>query len=172
MCNSSRSCSAVSSVPGMNSIPAAWQATAVRGQPSMVSWSVSARADRPWRWAWATNSSGEYVPSEKFVWRWRSANILDFKLIFDLPGGPQQFAPHFIENAVYKFPTVLCGKFFGNIHCFIDAHHRRNVVSMEHFVNRQTQNISIHRGNAVQLPIPRVPGNNGIGLVTVSERAP
>ena len=45
------SCSAVSSVPGMNSMPAAAHAAAIRAQPSTESWSVSASAAKPSRCA-------------------------------------------------------------------------------------------------------------------------
>ena len=68
--------SAVSSVPVMNSMPAAPQAAAMRAQPSTESWSVNASAAKPSRAPRPTSSSGENVPSEKCVCRWRSANFI------------------------------------------------------------------------------------------------
>ena len=65
----------------MNSMPAAAHARAVPGQPSTESWSVSAIAASPQRRACAASSSGEYVPSEKWLCRWRSANLMQVPVL-------------------------------------------------------------------------------------------
>src|SRR5260221_4050465 len=120
---------AVNSVPEMNSMPSVPQAAAMRGQPSTVSWSVKDIAARPCRRPWDTSSSGEKVPSEKLVWRWRSATIRNGgssqRVVacgsFDDPRGTQEFAFHLVENAVDELAAVLGGEFLGDVHRFIDA---------------------------------------------------
>src|SRR5882724_8497360 len=142
--------SAVSSVPEMNSMPSVAQAAAMRGQPSTVSWSVKDIAASPCRLPWEASSSGEKVPSEKLVWRWRSATIRNGGcrlgvagwLSFDDARGAQQFAFHLVENAVDELAAVLGGKFFGNVHRLIDADDGRDVVAVEHFVDGEAEDVA------------------------------
>src|SRR6185369_10705715 len=65
----------------------------------------------------------------------------------------QQFALDFIEDAVDEFAAVLSGKFFRDIDGFIDADHWRDVIAMEHFINSQAQNIPVHGGDPMEVPV-------------------
>ena len=46
----------------------------------------------------------------------------------------KQFAFDLVENAIDEFAAVLGGKFFGDVHGFIDAHDRRDIVA-EHIAS-------------------------------------
>ena len=55
--------------------------------------------------------------------------------LFHLARGTQQFAPHFVQDAVHKFAAVLRGELLRDIDGFIDAHHWGDIVAMKHLVN-------------------------------------
>src|SRR5439155_7530139 len=46
-----------------------------------------------------------------------------------------------------------------------------NIISMQHFVNRQPKNISIYRRDAMQFPVFCMFLDDGIGFIAVFERA-
>src|SRR5882724_7741767 len=148
----------------MNSIPSLAQAAAMRGQPSTVSWSVKDIAARPCRRPWDTSSSGEKVPSEKLVCRWRSATIRSGGS-FDDARGAQEFAFDLVENAVDELAAVLGGEFFGDVHGLIDADDGRDVVAVEHFVNGEAEDVAVHGGDAAEFPVLGVLGDAGVGFI-------
>src|SRR5690606_35336063 len=72
MCTSPRERSVLSSTPGMSSTPKAAAAAMASATPSVVSWSVRARAVTPAAWAARTTAAGDKVPSEALEWTCRS----------------------------------------------------------------------------------------------------
>src|ERR1035441_3240392 len=82
-----------------------------------------------------------------------------------------QLALYLVEDAIHKLAAVLGGELLRDIHRFIDAYYRRNVIAMEHLVYRQPQNIAVHRRDAVPLPVLRVLLDDFVHLVPVFERA-
>src|ERR1700722_3844857 len=133
----------------MNSMRTAAQAAPVGAQPSTVSWSVSAMQASPWCWSCKTSSSGENVPSENFVCKCKSANFIRF----NLPSRAHQFTFDLVEDAVHKLAAVLGGKLFGDVHRLVDAHDGRDVLAVEHLVDRQAHDVAVHRGDAVKIPV-------------------
>jgi len=75
---------------------------------------------------------------------------------FDDTRRPHQFAFDFVEDAVDELAAVLGGKLFGNIDRLIDADHGRDVLAVEHFVNGEPENVAVHCGHAMKLPVLRV----------------
>src|SRR5437870_3408302 len=51
---------------------------------------------------------------------------------FDNARRAHQFAFDLVEDAVDELAAVLGGKFFGDVHRFVDADHGRNVLTVEH----------------------------------------
>src|ERR1019366_1487748 len=74
----------------------------------------------------------------------------------DYAGRAHQLALNLVEDAIHKLAAVLRGELLGDVHRFIDAYYRRNVIAMQHLVYRQPQNIAVHRRDAVQLPVLRM----------------
>src|SRR5437762_13904837 len=72
---------------------------------------------------------------------------------FDNAGRAHQFAFDLVEDAVDELAAVLGGKFFGDVHRFVDADHGRNVLTMEHLVNREAEDVPVHHRHAVQFPV-------------------
>jgi len=99
-------CSAVSSVPVMNSMSAAPQAAAIRAQPSTESWSVSAMAAKPSRWP----CPAQFLRRKRAVGKNVCADG-GRRISFDDSRRTHQLTAHLVENAVDEFAAVLRGKF-------------------------------------------------------------
>src|SRR6266540_1006332 len=77
--------------------------------------------------------------------------ILNFSFYF--PRRLHQFLLHAVEDAVDEAPAVLGAELFGDVHRFVDAHHRGDIVPMQHLIDRQAENVAVHGGDARQLPV-------------------
>src|SRR3974390_2921194 len=157
----------------MKSMPAAVQAAVIRTQPSTESWSVNASAANPSRWPCPTSSSGENVPSEKYVCKCKSANFIRFssKLLLDDSRRAQEFPFDFGQNAVDEFAAVLGGEFLRNVHRFVNADDGWDVLAMEHFIDGQSHDVAVHSGNAVEFPVLRMRLDALVDRVAVLEYA-
>jgi len=62
-------------------------------------------------------------------------------------------SPWICRDSIDELAAVLGGKFLGDIHRFIDAHHRRDVLAMEHLVDGEPEERSGHHRHAMEIPI-------------------
>src|SRR6266480_2746821 len=69
------------------------------------------------------------------------------------PRRPSQIFSDAVEDAVDKTAGFGAAKSFCQFNRFVDGNDRRNVVAIEHLVNGKTEDVSIDRGNAVQIII-------------------
>src|SRR5262249_36951926 len=67
--------------------------------------------------------------------------------------GTIEIFPNAVENSVYERTRLSAAKSFGELYRFVNRNHRRNVVAIEHFVDRESQNIAIDGRNAVEIVV-------------------
>ena len=60
---------------------------------------------------------------------------------------------HPIENPVYKTTRFRAAKSFCQLDPFVDRDDRRDVVAIKHLVDREPEDIAIHRGDAPEFVI-------------------
>src|SRR3954471_24338118 len=72
MWTSRPSATALTSIPGVRSMPAGRAASSAASQPAVVPWSVMLMVKRPALRAFSTSSGGDSAPSEAVVCKWRS----------------------------------------------------------------------------------------------------
>ena len=64
-----------------------------------------------------------------------------------------QLATDAVQDAVHESARFVGAKPLGDFNGFIDGDHRRHVRAIEHFVNRDAQNIPVHGSDAVEIVI-------------------
>ncbi len=75
-----------------------------------------------------------------------------------------EFAFNLVEYAVDEASAVFGGKLFGDVDCLVDADDWGNVIAMHHLVDSQSQNVSVHLGDAVKVPVASLIRNDAVYL--------
>src|SRR5438067_3449188 len=70
-----------------------------------------------------------------------------------LARGAIEIFPDAIENSVYECAGLGAAKSFGELDRFVDRNDWWNVIAIKHLVDGEAQDISIDRGNAVEIII-------------------
>lgn len=70
-----------------------------------------------------------------------------------LPQWSGQIFADTIEDAIDETAGFGAAKGFGQLDGFVDGNDRWDVVAVEHFINREAQNVAIDGGDAVEIEI-------------------
>jgi hypothetical protein len=98
----------------------------------------------------------------------RSASVLCAHRFAQRPG---KIVLHAIENPIHKASGIWTAKFFCQFDRFVNRHNWRDIVSIQHFENRESKHVSIYCGNAVKVIILAVTANALIDLREMREHS-